>query len=166
MVITLPVGTYFETSREVSDLIARRDAAVLVPGDATEIWTVLVRDVHGDRPGPDPGDLFEIQSANDRIGMRNVMWLYQGMNLDPRVEPAIQRLSLSIASGDPGYDDLVQQAAGAPIPVGEAVALAAAYAYNSGTDITLKRIWTERNRFIPSLTDAGLRGFFEALDQR
>ena len=78
----------------------------------------------------------------------------------------IQRLSLLIASGDPGFDDLVQQASGAPIPVGEAVALAADNAYNSGTDITLKRIWTERNRFIPSLTDAGLRGFFEALDQR
>jgi len=31
----------------------------------------------------------------------------------------------------------------------------------AGVDITLKRIWAERERFVPTLTDASLKRFFE-----
>ncbi len=166
MVITLPVGTYFETPGRASDLIARRDGAIVLLDDGVQAWTVLARSIRANLPGPNPQDPIRIQSADDRIEMRNVMWLYQGMNLHPRVAPVIQRLSLWIASDDPGYDDLVQQAAGASIPPQEAVALAAAYTDTSGTDITQKRIWAERERFVPALTDASLRRFFETRAQR
>ena len=166
MVITLPVGTYFETPGRASDMIARRDGAVVLLADGPQAWTVQARSVHPTLPGPDPQDPFEIQSADEHMAMRNVMWLYQGMNLHPMVASVVQQLSLWLASENPGYDDLAEHASGAPIPAEEAVALAVAYLDSSGTDITQKRIWTERQRFVPTLRDAGLRRFFETRDQR
>ena len=161
MVITLPVGTYFETTSQASDLIARRDGAVALLDDGPQAWTVLARNVQRDLPGADPGDAFEIQSADERMGMRNVMWMYQGMNLNPLIAPLVQQLSMWIASGDPGYAELAESASGAPVPVADAVGLAAAYADASGTDITLKQIWADRDSFVPAIADAGLRNFFE-----
>ncbi len=161
MVITLPVGTYFETPGRASDLIARRDGVAVLLDDGLQAWSVLARNVQGNLPSPDPQDVFEIQSADERIGMRNVMWLYQGMNLQPLLEPVIQQLSLWIASDNPGYDDLAELASSSPFPVEEVVALAVAYTDSSGTDVTQKRIWADRERFVPAVTDPGLRRFFE-----
>jgi len=160
-VITLPVGTYFETSGRTSDLIARRDGVVVLLEDGPQVWRVLARNVHPTLPDPGPQDEFEIQSADTRIGMRDVMWLYQGMNLQPAIEPLVQQLSLWIASDDPGYDQLAEQVSSSPYPAGEIVALAVAYTDSSGTDVTRKRIWAERERFVPALSDPGLRSFFE-----
>ena len=166
MVITLPVGTYFETPGRASDLIARRDGVVVLNEDGPQVWTVLARNVQGNMPSPDPKDVFEIRSADERIGMRNVMWLYQAMNLQPLLEPVIQQLSLWIASDDPSYDDLAGQASSSPFPVEDVVALAVAYTDSSGTDVTRKRIWTDRERFVSAVADPGLRRFFETRDQR
>ncbi|MCZ6505074.1 MAG: hypothetical protein O6834_03715 [Actinobacteria bacterium] len=166
MVITLPVGTYFQTPGRASDLIARRDGVIVLLDDGPQTWQVLARNVRGNLPSPDPQDAFEIRSADERIGMRNVMWLYQGMNLQPALEPVVQQLSLWIASDNPGYDDLAGLASSSPFQVEEVVALAVAYTDSSGTDVTQKRIWTDRERFVPGLTDPGLRTFFETRDQR
>ena len=139
---------------------------VVLLEDGPQVWTVLARSVQGNLPSPDPQDVIEIQSADERIGMRNVMWLYQGMNLQPQLEPVIQQLSLLIASDDPSYDDLAGQASSSPFPVEEVVALAVAYTDSSGTDVTRKRIWTDRERFVSAVNDPGLRRFFETRDQR
>jgi hypothetical protein len=111
-------------------------------------------------------DRFEIRSADDNIAMRNVMWVFQGLNLHPMVAPVVQQLALWIASENAGYDDLVELALTAPIPVEEIVALAAAYLDSSGIDITEKQIWADRERFVPALANEGLQRFFEARDQR
>ena len=161
MVITLPVGTYFETPGRASDLIALRDGVVVLLEDGPEVWQVLARNVQATLPAPGPQDEFEIQSADERGGMRDVMWLYQGMNLQPEIEPLIQQLSLSLASGNPGYAELAELASRTPYAPEEIVALAVAYTDSSGTDVTTKRIWAERERFVPALTDPGLRRFFE-----
>ena len=164
MVITLPVGTRFETQGRAGDLIARRDGAVVLLEDGPQAWPVLARSMPWTGPAPQPRVRVEIRSAHEDIAMRDVMWLYQGMNLSPVVAPVVQQLSLWIASEDAGYDELAEHASSAPIPVGEAVALAAAYTDLAGTDITLKRIWAERERFVPTLTDASLKRFFETRD--
>jgi len=166
MVITLPVGTYFETPGRASDLIARRDGVIVLLDDGPQTWRVLARNVRGNLPSADPQDAFEIRSADERIGMRNVMWLYQGMNLQPQLEPVVQQLSLWIASDNPSYDELAGLVSSSPFEVEEVVALAVAYTDSSGTDVTQKRIWTDRERFVPGLTDPGLRSFFETRDQR
>ena len=45
MVITLPVGTYFETAEDASDLIARRDGVVVLLEDGETEWQILARNV-------------------------------------------------------------------------------------------------------------------------
>ena len=164
MVITLPIGTYFETGRQTSDLIARRDGMVALIEDGPQSWTVLARNVQADLPGAGQGDTFEIQSADDRIGLRNVMWMYQGLNLHPLIESLVQQISMLIASENPSYDELVELGAGAPLPIEEVVGLAAAYTDSSGIDVTQKRFWGDRDRFVPALTDPGLQRFLESLD--
>ena len=166
MVITLSVGTRFETLGRTGDLIARRDGAVVLLEAGPQAWPVLTRNMPWTGPAPQPRDRFEIRSADEHIAMRNVMWLYQGMNLHPMIAPVVQQLSLWIASEDAGYDALAEHASSAPIPAEEVVALAVAYLDLSGTDVTQKRIWGERERFVPTLTDAGLRRFFETRAER
>ena len=166
MVITLPVGTYFETQGRAIDMIARRDGAILLFEDGPQAWPVLARSMPPTRPASQPRDRFEIRSADENISMRNVMWLFQGLNLNPMVAPIVQQLALWIASENAGYDDLAEHASSGPIPAEEAVALAVAYMDSSGIDVTQKRIWADRERFVPALTDQGLKRFFETRNQR
>ena len=166
MVITLPVGTYFETPGQTSDLIARRDGVVVLLEDGPQVWRILARSVQSSLLAPQPTDAMQIRSADQSVPMRNVMWAFQGLNLDPRLEPVLQQLALWIASDNPGYDDLAEQASGAPFQTELVVALAVAYTDSSGLDITRKRIWTERGRFVPAITDPGLRDFFQDRERR
>ncbi len=165
MVITLPVGTYFETPAEVSDLIARRDGVVVLLDDGEQDWQILARNVQTTLPAPERRDAFQIRSANENVPMRDVMWVFQGLNLDPLMTRIVQQLALWIASDDPDYDDLADGVSG-PFPTELVVALAVAYTDSSGLDVTQKRIWTERDEFVPSLTDPGLRGFFRDRERR
>ena len=166
MVITLPVGTYFETQGRAIDMIVRRDGAIVLFEDGPQTWPVLARSMPPTGPASQPRDRFEIRSADDNIAMRNVMWLFQGLNLHPLVAPVVQQLALWIASEDAGCDDLVEHASTAPIPAEEVVALGVAYLDSSGTDVTQMRIWADRERFVPALTDRGLRSYFETRDRR
>jgi len=161
MVITFPVGTYFEAEGEASDLIARRDGALVLTDDDPHEWGVPTRPVHRTRPIPQPQDRFEIRHADEHTGPRNVMWLFQGMILHPRIGPFVEQLALWIASEDAGYDDLVEYAGTGALPSEDAVALAIVYMDRAGIDVTRKRIWRERERFVPALNDAGLKQFFE-----
>ena len=162
IVITFPVGTYFESESGASDMVARRDGAVVLREDGPESWTVLARRVHRTRPVPQPQERFEIRPAYEHRATRNVVWQFQGMNLGPVLAPVIEQLALWIASENAGYDDLAEHASAVPIPAERVVALAAAYTSSAGIDITLKRIWTDREKFVPALTDESLRRFFEA----
>jgi len=162
MVITFPVGTYFEASGRVSDMVARRDGVAVLMGDDPQPWLVPARSVHLTRPAPQRQDRFEIGSADDQVAMRDVLWLFQGMNLHPMLAPLLEQFALWIVSEDAGYDDLAEHASGAPISVERTVALAAAYAEQAGVDITQRRIWGDRDKFVPALTEAGLRRIFDA----
>ena len=166
MVITLPVGTYFETQGRALDMIARRDGAIVLFEDGPQTWLVLARIMPPTRLASQLRDRFEIRSADENIAMRNIMWLFQGVNLHPMVAPVVQQLALWIASENAGYDHLAEHASSAPIRAEEVVALAVAYMDSSGIDVTQKRIWADRERFVPALTDQGLKRFFETRDQR
>ena len=161
MVITFPVGTYFESDGRASDMVARRDGAIVLRDDSPETWSVLARKVHRTRPVPQAQDGFQIRPADERRATRNVVWHFQGINLNPGIASVIEQLALWIASENAGYDDLVEHALGAPIPTEQAVALAAAYTSIAGIDIAMKQIWADREKFVPALTDESLKRFFE-----
>ena len=69
MVITLPVGTYFETAEETSDLIATKDGVVVLLDEDTKNWTVRARTVQGDLPNAGPQDPFRTLSPRPRTMM-------------------------------------------------------------------------------------------------
>jgi hypothetical protein len=147
-------------------MIARRDGAIVLFEDRPQTWQVLARSMPPTPSASQRRDRFQIRSADENFAMRNVMWLFQGLNLHPLVAPVVQQLALWIASEDAGYDDFVEHASGALIPTEEVVALAVAYLDSSGTDVTQMEIWSDRERFVSALTDRGLRSFFKTRDQR
>ena len=161
MVITLPVGTYFKASGSSSDMIARRDGVIILEEDGPQTWALLARTVNRNRPVPVAEDGFDIHRADEQPSLRNVMWQFQGMSLHPMIGSVIEELALWIVSENAGYDDLVAHASRVPIPVEQAVALAAAYTDSAGIDITQKQIWADREKFVPALTDEALKKVFE-----
>jgi len=165
IVVTFPVGTYFESAGRASDMVARRDGAVVLRGDGPTTWTVLARSTYRERPAPRPQDVLEIQPADEHRATRNVVWQFQGISIHPVLAPVIEQLSLWIASENAGYDALAELASTVPISTERAVALAAAYTAQAGIDITAMRIWTDREKFVPALTDESLKRFFQARDQ-
>ena len=162
MVITLPVGTYFKALGNSSDMIARRDGVITLKEDGPQTWALLARTVNRNRPVPVAEDGFDIHRADEQTPLRNVMWHFQGMSLHPMIGSVIEELALWIVSENAGYDDLVAHASRVPIPVEQAIALAAAYTDSAGIDITQKQIWADRDKFVPALTDEALKKVFEA----
>jgi CubicO group peptidase (beta-lactamase class C family) len=92
---------------------------------------------------------------------RNVMWVFQGLDFPPQIGPVLEQLALYIASVDAGYDDLAPHLQGVPIPVANGVALALAYVETAGLDVIATRVWSERERYLPAVTDPSLRALFD-----
>ena len=165
MVITLPVGTYFETGGGSSDMIARRDGSTLLTEDGLQDWVVLARRAHQTRAIPGPDDSFEIISAEEHRAERNVMWLFQGLDIHPVILPILEQLGVWIVAEDAGYEDLMEHASTVPVPVADVMGLAVAYVAQAGIDVTQTRAWADRDRYLSALADEGLRTFLEGLSE-
>jgi len=94
-----------------------------------------------------------------------VMWVFQGLDFPPQIAPVLEQLTLWVASSDIGYDGVIEQMEGAaPLPLPNAIALALAYLEAAGMDPTATRLWSERDRYLPAISDPSLRGLFEEWD--
>jgi SAM-dependent methyltransferase len=164
MVITLPVGTYFEAPGEPGDMIARRDGMILLDEDGEETWSIPARRVHHSAPAPDSDDRLEVRSADDRVDLRDLAWLFQGLDIFPAIAPTVEQIALWIVAEDLGWAELSAHAAANNIHNANAVALAAAHVNAIGVDIREKRIWAERSSFVPAITDEGLKTIFANLE--
>lgn len=160
MVATFPVGTYFAAPEGSSDMVALRDGMVLLD-DASREWTVPARRASPTERVPGASDRLSVESADDHRRERNVMWVFQGLDFPPQIAPVLEQLALWIASVDAGYDDVMPFLQGGPLPPQNAIALALAYFENAGMDVRSTRMWRERDRYLPSITDPSLRGLFE-----
>jgi predicted methyltransferase len=160
IVVTFPVGTYFVAADGVSDMVARRDGMVLLTEEERS-WTVAVRGVDPELGIPGPEDDLRIESADDHRRARNVMWVFQGLDFPQGIAPVLEQVTLWIATADVGYDMLVAALEGAPIPPANAIALGLAYLETAGMDVMATRLWSERERFVSSLTDPSLAGLFD-----
>jgi predicted methyltransferase len=164
LVVTLPVGTYFEAPGAPGDLISRRDGMVLLDGDAEQTWSIPTRRVEHATPVAGPRDRLEIQSADEREDLRDLLWLFQGLDIYAAIAPTVEQIAVWIAAEDLGWAELSAHAAANSIHNANAVALAAAHVNAIGIDIKQKRIWAERSSFVPSITDRGLQTIFAQLE--
>ena len=164
MVITLPVGTYFEAAGEPGDMIARRDGMMLLVEDGPQPWAIPARRVNQVAPVPGPSDRLEARSADERAELRDLAWLFQGLDIFAAIAPTVEQIAIWIAVEDRGWEDLSTHASANSIHSANAVGLAAAHVNAIGIDIKQKRIWAERSNFVPALTDEGLKRLFADLE--
>jgi hypothetical protein len=161
LLVTFPVGTYFSAANGRSDVVALRDGMVLLADGQPRDWTVPARRESPSAPVPAATDELRAESADDHRRERNVMWVFQGLDFPPQIGPVLEQLALYIASVDAGYDDLAPHLQGVPIPVANGVALALAYVETAGLDVIATRVWSERERYLPAVTDPSLRALFD-----
>jgi hypothetical protein len=96
--------------------------------------------------------------------VRDLMWLFQGVDVNPAVAPTIEQIAVWIVVDDLGWEPLSAHAQASSVHAANAVALAAAYVNGAGIDIRQRRIWAERERFVPAITDDGLERVFAELE--
>jgi predicted methyltransferase len=164
MVVTLPAGATFEASGESGDLIARRDAFVLLREDGARAWPVPARRARADAPSPGAGERLELRAGDESSEAHDLMWLFQGVDLYPAIAPTVEQIAVWIVADDLGWEGLSAHAQASSVHAANAVALASAYVNRAGIDIKQKRVWSERERFVPAITDEGLKRIFEELE--
>jgi hypothetical protein len=163
-VVTLPVGTYFQAPGAPGDLISRRDGMIFLDADGDQTWSIPTRRISHSSPVPGPRDRLEVRPADDRADLRDLAWMFQGLDIFAAIAPTVEQIALWIATEDLGWADLSAHAAANSIHNANAVALAVAHVHAIGIDIEQKRIWAERSSFVPSITDEGLKRIFAELE--
>jgi len=164
IVVTFPVGTYFDAPGEGSDMVALRDGMVLLEDGEEHTWSVQARRAQA-TAAPGSSTALEVQPADDHRRERNVMWVYQGLDFPAQIAPVLEQATLWVAASDIGYDELVANIQAPSLPTQNAIVLALAYLESAGMDPRATRIWAERDRYMPSVTDASLRGLMEGWER-
>ncbi|HET9949339.1 MAG TPA: methyltransferase domain-containing protein [Longimicrobiales bacterium] len=166
LVVTFPAGTVFDAPEGRGDAVAQRDGAILLPDDAPRGWRVPVERLSRSLPAPGASDALEVVDAAERPLLRDLVWMFQAIDLHPAIAPTVEQLAVWIVSEDLGWDELAAYAREQSIHAANAVALAAAHVNAAGTDVRLTRIWSERDRFLPLVTDDELTRILEQLEGR
>ena len=164
MVVTLPAGAWFEAQGEDGDVIARRDGMVVLREDRAVPWVIETRRAEQDDSPAEPGAPFQLRDPEAGADVRDLMWLFQNADVYPAVAPTVEQIALWITTQDAGWEALSAHARATSVHAANAVALATAYTNGAGIDVRQKQIWQERDQFVPSITDEGLRRAFEQLE--
>jgi predicted methyltransferase len=167
MVVTLPAGAYFDAAGAAgaaADMIARRDGMIVLREDGARAWRIEARRAQREAQPPGAGSLLVASAPEEHAPLRDVMWLFQNADVYPAVAPTVEQLAVWIVTEDAGWEDLAAHARSTSVHAANAVALAVAYVNGAGVDVRRKRIWGDRDQFVPAITDQGLRRAFEALE--
>jgi len=166
MVVTLPAGAYFDAPEGVSDMVARRDGMVILDEQVARPWRIEARRAQRDVPSPGPADGLDLAPATEHGDVQDALWLFQNADVSPVVAATVEQLAVWIVTEDVGWESLRAHARTTGIHPANATAFAAAYVNAAGIDIKTKRVWAEREQFLPSVTDEGLRSAFAELEER
>ena len=141
-------------------MVALRDGMVLLD-EPERAWRLPARSADPGSAAPTAGVELGIESADEHRRARNVMWVFQGLDFPPQIAPILEQVTLWIASADAGYDDLAPYLQRSPLPPANGMALALAYLETAGMNVRATRLWEERDRFVPQLTDPSLGALFD-----
>jgi hypothetical protein len=120
--------------------------------------------VRSEAPPAGSTDRLALRESEEHAEVRDLMWLFQGADINPTVAPTVEQIAVWIATEDEGWEALSAHARSTSVHAANAVALATAYANGAGIDVRRKRIWQEREQFVPAITDEGLRRAFQQLE--
>ncbi len=165
IVITLPVGTAFQSSNERSDMIARRDAAILLEDDSWYDWNIrTLRRARAKRAPsrnhvltvrPPPASLVPLMRAV-QVGTSS----FEGKLIYPARTVDVERAALWIVDQDARYQDMSDAIDGDRLPAEYAAAFALIWCDAAGIDVTQRGIWKDGARIFDRLREPSLQDWY------
>lgn len=153
IVVTAPAGTLFQARGESRDMVARRDAGLVLSQDGWTDWTVRAIGTTWDRPVPGESDRLDIRPAAENNALGRVAMAIQagtyyatGEAARPTYVPpsiGVEEAAVWIAQQDPAYDDIEAQIGDRRVSARYAAALGLVLCDRAGIDVTQKRIWRD-----------------------
>ena len=167
IVVTLPVGVHFTSAAGVHDMIGRRDGWIVLSDDEWHDWSIRTIRRRGEAPGP--GDRLAILPPGTNPRLDELMYQIQvgtyavadSPTLYPPRTHQLEQAAVWITELDLSYDDLVPLLNDPRISPQYAVAFALVFVDRSGTDVTDRKIWNDRERVFSGLRDRGLEAWYQ-----
>jgi len=171
IVVTSPVGSYFQSDGAVRDMVARRDGWVVLADDDWHEWSVRAvgRQRDHDPPGGDdhltmlpPSTepalaelMFQLQVGTYTVADPSVVG-WTSPTLYPPLTHQIEQAAVWIADADLAYEEMESDIEDPRIPAQYAVAFALVFVDRAGIDVTGRRVWGDSERLFQPLRDQGL----------
>ena len=173
ILITSPVGMYFEASNEKRDMVARRDGWVILDEDNWHEWSIRTVGRQRERDSPTSNDELTIRPPSTAPAAESVLYQVQvgtyTVGNSPILYPprthVVEQAAVWIADADETYRDMESEIAGPRVPPSYATAFALVFVERAGIDVTTRRVWDERQTIFRGLRDQGLNIWYQLQTQ-
>ena len=171
LVVTMPVGTAFVGSGRASEMIARRDAAILLDEDGWQNWNVRAVRRERSKLVPADDDVLTVQPPPHslRALMQAIQvgtYSFEGRLTYPARTVEIEQAALWIADEDARYRDMADDIEGDRIPAEYAAAFALMLCDAAGIDVTERRIWEDGALIFDPLREPSLQDWYVSKSER
>ena len=168
VVVTMPVGVSFGGEGGRSEMISRRDAAILLDDDEWHDWSIRSAQWHRRGEPVGANDQLEMTPPSGIGPLDQLMYTMQVGTYRVADSPllylprahSLEQAAVWIAAEDLRYDDIVSAPQDRRLPVQYAVAFALVYCDVAGIDVTQTRVWADRDRIFGRLRDPGLNAWY------
>ena len=168
VVVTLPVGTYFRSAGDTSDMIARRDGWVVLSDAEWRDWSVRAVGRQSDRDAPGDAEQLEILSPSTAPSLETLMFHVQVGTYTVADSPTqyvpltlgVEQAAVWIADADLRYDAMADAVADERMPLQYAAAFALVFVDRAGIEVTGRRVWQDRETIFERLQDRGLNAWY------
>lgn len=166
IVVTLPVGTAFEPENGRSEMIARRDAAIVLEDDGWHEWSVRVLRRERTKRAPSVEDVLVFRPPPPSLqslmhAIQAGTYRLEGRTIYPARTLEVEHAAVWIADQDARYRDMVDSIEGDLLPASYAAAFALMLCDAAGIDVTRRRIWKEADRIFDRIGDPTLQRWYE-----
>jgi len=170
MLVTMPVGVYFQSVDNTRDMVSRRDAAVRLFDGEWHDWVVRSVGRQQNRPVAALGNRFTIEHPSSLPALNDLMYVMQVGTYRVDDSPllyvprshGVEQTAVWISEVDPSYDDIVSAIQDERMPAQYVVGFALVYCDLAGIDVTETRIWKDREQVFSGLRDRGLTVWYQS----
>ena len=173
ILITSPVGMYFQASNGKRDMIARRDGWVILDEGGWQEWSIRTVGRQRDRDLPTSNDELMVRPPSIAPAVEAVLYQFQvgtytvgnSPTLYPPRTHVVEQAAVWIADADESYRDMESEIAGPRVPPQYATAFALVFVEQAGIDVTTRRVWDDRQTIFRGLRDQGLNIWYQLQTQ-
>ena len=176
ILVTSPVGGYFQSDGEVRDMVARRDGWVVLADDDWYEWSVRAVGRQRDRDPPSSDDHLAILPPSTEPTLAELMHQLQvgtytvrdpkvvgwvSPTLYPPLTHQIEQAAVWITDADLAYEEMESDIGNRRIPAQYAVAFALVFVDRAGIDVTSRQVWGDSERVFQAVRDQGLALWYQ-----